>query len=38
VFNNPEVFDPSRFLNENGVLVKSNQNIVFGIGKIFEIN
>ena len=33
VFDNPEVFDPSRFLNETGAFVKSNQNIVFGIGE-----
>ncbi len=32
VFKNPDVFDPSRFLNEKGVFAKNNQNIVFGTG------
>lgn len=32
VFENPDAFNPSRFLNEKGDFVKNNQNIVFGTG------
>ena len=33
VFENPRLFNPNRFLDENGNFIRSDRMIVFGIGK-----
>ena len=33
VFENPRLFNPNRFLDENGNFMRSDRMIVFGIGR-----